>query len=441
MSDEDSLGSTKTHNSDDEVRHLRRRLIAQKRHMIEMEERINMMSEKLMEKSAAAVNFDTDDKDPEMIAYRTKVREMIRRPSPHHLQAIVESSEGSNSGDSSEKPLPGDKLPFLTVPDDTSDTDKKTDDDKEPIEADGIEVDADDSDDTDDTDDSEAEDDIDDSRDSGATVPAHSVASTRTRGRSPTPVRVQRVEVPVPVQQYGTSYAQAYPGVQSYYASPYQSGSYRRSVSQMPQPQPQGGVGYEQYNQEQMSQATNDWFGHNSDTIDNWKCDCQEMSYIHNKTWGSLRRKYRSVTLFVLVCSIIGETLLAAMTTMGETKEDLLAQQWLIRVNLFLNTLIVCCSGYLKVFMVVETMDVLKEYTSKVNGFLAQIISETTLPKVLRKNAVDFISQHKATYFSLLQDTPDMDEDMCEKRMEEYANLKSRKWSKAQKTDKMQSQM
>lgn len=172
-------------------------------------------------------------------------------------------------------------------------------------------------------------------------------------------------------------------------------------------------------NTDDGNDAPNGWTKTYSDTVGVWKDSCTEMSFVYQHIRDKMLKTISIITLVLLGISIVRETIDVSHLALNENQYAVLI--WCIKsINVLLSTVALLMTGYLKVFGVTDHAEALKNFTTKVDSFLSLLMSEMTLPKQLRKNAEEFIVQHKNTYYTIIQDQPKDLQTLYEEAYEKY---------------------
>jgi hypothetical protein len=188
-------------------------------------------------------------------------------------------------------------------------------------------------------------------------------------------------------------------------------------------PSPQIPKGFRQRNhfesENNDDDCPNGWTQSYSDTVGLWKESCTEMSFVYQHIRDKMLTTISIITLVLLGISIVRETIDVSHLALNENQHAILI--WCIKsANVVLSTIALFMTGYLKVFGITDHAEALKNFITKVDSFLSLLMSETTLPKQLRKNAEEFIIQHKNTYYSIIQDQPKDLQTLYEEAYEKY---------------------
>lgn len=165
--------------------------------------------------------------------------------------------------------------------------------------------------------------------------------------------------------------------------------------------------------------SPNGWTKSYSDTVGIWKDSCTEMSFVYQHIRDKMLKTISIITLVLLGISIVRETIDVSHLALNEDEYAVLI--WCIKsINVLLSTIALLMTGYLKVFGISDHVEALKNFVTKVDSFLSLLMAETTLPKQLRRNAEEFIVQHKNTYYSIIQDQPKDLQTLYEEGFEKY---------------------
>ena len=168
-------------------------------------------------------------------------------------------------------------------------------------------------------------------------------------------------------------------------------------------------------------QDVNGWDAGNKKTVNLWKDDCRQFSYVYSKMMSSYRSINQNLTLVILIISIIQTTTQSVNATVdADTDSGKRTGIILGYINLVLTAITLFCSGYLKVYTIAETVETLKGFVERVESFLASIVFELTLAVGKRKDGNEFINQHKGTFLSILRDAPKVDGKVYKKEIEKY---------------------
>lgn len=165
----------------------------------------------------------------------------------------------------------------------------------------------------------------------------------------------------------------------------------------------------------------NNWNIQNEQTINNWKNNFEEMSYVYELTLQKYKTKINIISMIAFIISSLQTTL--TFSNLGINEEENPDITLIVKILLIVLALVVNISnGIIKIYKWNDIVESYKGYTEKLQSFSTILISETELPKELRKNALDFIIQHKASYIEILRSSP----DICKKEymigLKEYNN-------------------
>lgn len=170
----------------------------------------------------------------------------------------------------------------------------------------------------------------------------------------------------------------------------------------------------------------NGWFGANNNTVQTWKNNFAEMSFIYNIALQKYKLRLANVAMLAFIISSLQTTLSFSNLGISETNYPMLAL--IAKITMIILSLIINVSnGMIKIYKWNDNVEIYKGYTEKLEGFFTILVSETELPKSLRKNALDFIVQHKTSYMEILRSSPDIDQSDYLKGSEQYIKLKNKK--------------
>ena len=145
----------------------------------------------------------------------------------------------------------------------------------------------------------------------------------------------------------------------------------------------------------------------NEKTINTWKNNFEEMSYVYEFTLQKYKNKINCISMLAFIVSSLQTTL--TFSNLGINEEEQPDITLGIKIALIVFALVVNISnGVIKIYKWNDTVETYKGYVEKLQSFYTILISETELPPQLRKNALDFIIQHKSSYLEILRNSPDI---------------------------------
>jgi len=151
----------------------------------------------------------------------------------------------------------------------------------------------------------------------------------------------------------------------------------------------------------------NGWNEPNTKTVMTWKNKCEDLIFIYDNAMHTYKKRVERLSLIVFTLNILMSTVSLTQLGFSDTNETVEYIQKF--VLLLFSTFATIASGILKMLKWQDKVEIYKKYTEKLEGFGAIVISETTLPESLRKPAIDFIIQHKNTFFEIVRSAPEIE--------------------------------
>ena len=179
-------------------------------------------------------------------------------------------------------------------------------------------------------------------------------------------------------------------------------------------------------NDKEANEENNGWIGANERTVRTWKNNFAEMSFIYDITLQKYKSRLENVAMLAFIIATLQTTLSFSNLGISEADHPYLALA--AKITMIIFALIVnICNGMIKIYNWNGIVETYKGYVEKMEGFFTTLVSETELPKKLRKNALDFIIQHKTSYMEILRSSPDIKQIDYLRGSDQYIELKQRK--------------
>lgn len=177
----------------------------------------------------------------------------------------------------------------------------------------------------------------------------------------------------------------------------------------------------------------NNWTDKNRKTVINWRNDLTQIGFAYDYVISKYRKREKKYSIWLFIISSVITTISLSQFNSSEDENELLSTIFKIGFVLlsFIATLL---SGIQKINNYSKLIEEFRTYVNDLENFVTILSSELMLPDNLRKDALDFILLHRATFQKLLSNNPDIDDTDYKEAIDKYLdyidNIENRKYNR-----------